>query len=214
LNIAAGDRIVLYQGWISPERGIEVLVRAARHFSPGIRLVLIGYGEYERELRRISAEQGTEDGRVIFMGRVEPEDLPPLTGAADLGVIPYSGVDLNNYYCSPNKLFEYAAAGVPFLSNDLPFLRQMAEQYGFGVLADLTSERETARSIADIFADAERYARLKQAAKAAGSRLDWSIEGAKLLRIYREVLERTRDGGRAEWPRTSRLDHSRSRRPN
>ena len=61
---------------------------------------------------------------------------PPLTRSADLGVIPYHSIDLNNYYSSPNKLFEYAAAGLPFVSNDLPFLRWIIAEYGFGEVAD------------------------------------------------------------------------------
>jgi len=45
LGLSSQARIVLYQGWMSPERGIDVLVQAAAHFPAGIHLVLIGYGE-------------------------------------------------------------------------------------------------------------------------------------------------------------------------
>lgn len=184
LGISQQAQIVLYQGWMSPERGIDALVRAAAHFPANIHLVLIGYGECEAELKAISREQGTDDGRVIFMGRIEPELLASLTCEADLGVIPYRPVDLNHLYCSPNKLFEFAVAGLPFLANDLPFLRDVAQEFGFGIIANLDNPESIAEAITCAFADPTRFAALKAAARAAGTRLNWDIEGKKLLEIY------------------------------
>jgi glycosyltransferase involved in cell wall biosynthesis len=179
LHLEQRDRIVLYQGWMSPERGIDRLVRAARHFPPHVRLVLIGYGAYETVLRQISSKQGTDDGRVIFFGRVASDDLAPLTRSADLGVIPYHGIDLNNRYSSPNKLFEYAIAGLPFVSNDLPFLRSIIERYGFGVAA----------AILGIVDDPIKLCALKELAYKAGEGLNWEHEGEKLVALYeRHVL--------------------------
>jgi glycosyltransferase involved in cell wall biosynthesis len=184
LHLDPRDRIVLYQGWMSPERGIDRLVRAARHFPAHVRLVLIGYGVYESALRDISADQGTDDGRVIFFGRVASEELPPLTRSADLGVIPYHGVDLNNYYSSPNKLFEYAIAGLPFVSNDLPFLRSIIDQYGFGVAADLSRPQAAAAAILSVVEDPIKLQMLKDMAGKAGEILNWENEGKKLVALY------------------------------
>jgi glycosyltransferase involved in cell wall biosynthesis len=182
------DQIVLYQGWFSPERGIDRLVEAARHFPPRVHLVLVGYGDYERELRAISNAQGTDDGRVVFFGRVEPDDLGPLTRSADLGVIPYRGIDLNNYYCSPNKLFEYAVAGLPFICNDLPFLRAMIMAHGFGVIADLDRPDTAARAMLDVMEDTARLRALKASAAEAGRVLNWEIEGKKLVALYERTV--------------------------
>ncbi|MEY9495765.1 glycosyltransferase involved in cell wall biosynthesis [Bradyrhizobium elkanii] len=184
LGLSSQARIVLYQGWMSPERGIEALVRAASLFPAGVHLVLIGYGDCERQLREISREQGTDDGRVTFMGRMEPEELAAVTPQADLGVIPYRAVDLNHLYCSPNKLFEFAAAGVPFLANDLPFLRDVAEEYGFGVVADLSAPSVIAEAVASALGDPDRFSELKAAAQAAAVRLNWNVEKDKLLEVY------------------------------
>ena len=183
-GLAPGTRIVLYQGWLSPERGVDTLVRAASNFPHGTSLVVVGYGAHEADLRRISASQGTEDGRVVFLGRIEPQQLQRLTGSADLGVIPYWGVDLNNTYCSPNKLFEFAAAGLPFVSNDLPFLRSITERYAFGVLADLRSPQAAANAILSTLDDPQRLGPLREAAKEASKHLLWSNEAEKLLSIY------------------------------
>ncbi|QIG91096.1 glycosyltransferase [Bradyrhizobium sp. 6(2017)] len=197
LGLAEEARLVLYQGWMSAERGIDSLVRAAAYFPANIHLVLIGYGDCEPQLKTISHEQGTDDGRVIFMGRIEPELLATLTWEADLGVIPYRPVDLNHLYCSPNKLFEFAVAGVPFLANDLPFLRDIAEEHGFGVITDLDRPESIAAAVTSALADSHRYAELKRAAVEAGSRLNWEIEGGKLLDIYAQLPAAARPSGAA-----------------
>ena len=153
-----------------------------------MHLVLIGYGDYEQVLRAISKEQGTDDGRVIFVGRVDGDDLPPLTRSADLGVIPYHGVDLNNQHTSPNKLFEYASAGLPFISNDLPFLRWVITEYGFGELIDLTQPRSAAAAILSLLNDPGRLRALKSAAEAAGAQLNWEKESENFLALYKQIV--------------------------
>jgi glycosyltransferase involved in cell wall biosynthesis len=188
LHLQKQDQIVLYQGWMSSERGIERLIRAAGFFPSHVHLVLIGYGDYERALRNISTQQGTDDGRVIFVGRVDGEDLTPLTRSADLGVIPYHGIDLNNYYSSPNKLFEYASAGLPFVSNDLPFLRWIITEYGFGEAIDLAEPQAAAAAILSILNDPGRLHVLKNAAEKAGAELNWEKESKKFVSLYELIV--------------------------
>jgi glycosyltransferase involved in cell wall biosynthesis len=187
LGFGDRDRIVLYQGWMSPERGLDALVRTARHFPADVHLVMIGYGLNEAELRAMSAAQGTDDGRVVFLGRVEGDALRGMTMSADLGVIPYHGIDLNNQYSSPNKLFEFLAAGVPFVCNDLPYLRTVLDTYGCGLVTDLTNPDAAAQAILALLDDAESLSRLQLAARTAARSLNWEIEGQKLLALYRRV---------------------------
>jgi len=71
-------RIVLYQGWISDNRGIERIVEAASLFKPGIYLVIVGYGDFEAHLKDIVADKGLGK-RVLFYGGVPSEKLHELT---------------------------------------------------------------------------------------------------------------------------------------
>jgi glycosyltransferase involved in cell wall biosynthesis len=176
-------RIVLYQGWIADNRGIERLVEAAGAFDAGIHLVIIGYGDFESRLKEIVARRRL-GARVLFYGGVPSEELHELTCEADLGVIPYFGLDENNYYCSPNKVFEFAVAGLPFICNDLPFLRDVVERYGNGLTADLVSPAAVAATVNCIFADPEALAKLRKAAARARQTLNWTTEEATLLKIY------------------------------
>lgn len=180
-------RIVLYQGWISDNRGIERLVEAAQLFDRDTYLVLVGYGAYEDALKARVESLGLQ-GRVLFYGGVPSAQLHELTCDADLGVIPYHGVDENNFYCSPNKLFEFAIAELPFVCNDLPFLRDVVQAHGNGLLADLGSPRAIAQAVNAVFADPAGLTALRAGAARAKATLNWEVEASKLLQIYQRVL--------------------------
>lgn len=78
---------------------------------------------------------------------------------------------------------------VPFLANDLPFLRDVAEEHGFGVVTDLDKPEAVAAAITTALADSGHYAELKCAAVEAGLRINWELEGKKLLDIYARLMK-------------------------
>ena len=61
------DFLFLYQGWISPERNIEALVRAMAHQPPGRSLIVVGYGEHVDALKQL-ADSLALGGRCLFYG--------------------------------------------------------------------------------------------------------------------------------------------------
>jgi glycosyltransferase involved in cell wall biosynthesis len=185
-GLDADANILLYQGWISDNRGIERIVEAAASFADNTYLVLVGYGAFEDTLKQLVAERNLGQ-RVFFYGGVPSDDLHELTCDADLGIIPYHGVDENNYFCSPNKLFEFAIAELPFISNDLPFLHDIAQTYGNGLLADLNSAQSIAAAVNQLFSDPVQLASLKAGALQAREAINWGVEGEKLLSIYQHV---------------------------
>ncbi len=186
-NLPADANVLLYQGWISDNRGIERLVDAAEKFQDNIYLVVVGYGAYEDALKEQVARKGLQS-RVLFYGGVPSAELHELTCDADLGVIPYHGVDENNYFCSPNKLFEFAIAELPFVCNDLPFLSDVVKTYGNGLLADLGSSNSIAETVNSLFSDPVRLSALKDGARKARGTMNWEVESEKLLGIYKGVV--------------------------
>jgi glycosyltransferase involved in cell wall biosynthesis len=111
------------------------------------------------------------------------------SAAADVGIIPYQPIDLNHRLCSPNKLFEFIAARLPILANDLPFLKQIVEGEGFGIVRQLNTPENIAYGINEIFDNSKGYidlARRNMAEK--GARYEWPSQAEKLMEIYRPFL--------------------------
>jgi len=185
-GLPAPSRVVLYQGWISGERNIGTLVQAAASFPEDTYLVLIGYGEYEKTLQAMVEGQPWQH-KVRFLGRIEPEDILAFTAGADLGVIPYLPIDLNHRLCSPNKFFEYVQSGVPVVAHELPFFRQMAQQYGVVVVGDLSTTPGVAHVITTLLTQHDRLRMMRQACMQAAQILNWEVESCKLLEAYRRL---------------------------
>ena len=177
-------KILLFQGWLSLDRGLGDLVRAMGHVSETIHLVLMGYGEDTKQtLKKIARKEGLTS-RVHFKDAVSQAELLFWSSSADAGIIPYQPVDLNHYYCSPNKLFEFIQAGLPIIANDLPFLRQIVAGEGFGVVMPLTSVETYAQAIRLMFDEHGGPGRFKENLLKKAGHYDWSTESVKLLELY------------------------------
>lgn len=182
-----GDLILVYQGWVAANRNIDTIIRALVHMPSKVKFLLIGYGDHVKDLKILAETLGVSS-RVVFYGRVESEELPAVTAACDIGIIPYAAVDEMHRYCSPNKLFEFIVAQVPIVANDLPYLRDVIAGHGIGVLADLTSPSVLGAAVAELANDPEKRRDLRKALARTSEELNWNTEGRKLLAVYERLF--------------------------
>ena len=140
---------LVYQGYFDRSRDLAPFVRAMCHLNEGFELVCVGDGPELARLRTLADELGVAD-RIAFLGRVPHKDLQAMLEYCDIGIVSYSNEDLNNVYCAPNKVYEYAQAGLAVLATDqLPLVR-LVEGGGIGVvIGDAGDEEAQARLIAD-----------------------------------------------------------------
>lgn len=182
LNLGSDCKIVLYQGWMEAGRGLENLIQAAPQLNGNTVIVLLGYGEYQHHLERLAAR--TAPGRVHFLPAVPQQDLLAYCASADVGIIPYQAVDLNNYFTSPNKLFDFIQAGVPIVANDLPFLRQVIVSNGLGIVTILNNTSDYARAINQIITQPEQATAMRMRLRAIAPRYTWKTQSRNLLVAY------------------------------
>lgn len=185
--IGDNDTILLYQGWMSRNRGLQALCGAMAMVPKSIHLVFMGYGDAQEELQNIARTRGLES-QVHFKGAVPQSELLFWTASADAGIIPYQGIDLNYYYCSPNKLFEFILAGLPIIANDLPFLRSVVAGQGFGIVQALDDEQAYAEAIKAMFdLTVGGPARFRQAILDQQNQYSWEHEEQKIIAAYRNL---------------------------
>jgi len=135
------EKMLVYQGELAPNRGIEKFIMALAYLDQNIGLLIIGGGIAESYLINCAKEVGVED-RVIFLGRVPRHLLPTLLNQCDAGVVTYPNSNLNNIYCASNKVFEYAQSGLPVVSTDQPPLRHLLREYDIGGFVSATAPGE------------------------------------------------------------------------
>jgi len=134
LSVLESDSVlVLYQGNVDCTRGLERFVDAMNYLPPHFKLVIVGSGPCLDWLKDY-AKKLEQEKRFLAFGRVPNFLLLSITQKADLGIVSYPYEGLNNLYCSPNKLYEYAQAGLPVVATDQPPLKYLVEKYDIGGL--------------------------------------------------------------------------------
>lgn len=177
-GLPEGARVVLYQGGLSAGRNLEGLVEAMRYVTQG-HLVILGDGPMEAKLRALVKKRGLQR-RVLFHAAVPQAQLLDYTMSADIGVIPYVGNCLNNQLCTPNKLFEFIAAGLPILASDLPELRRFVAGHQLGLLCDMADPHATARAIEAMLVP-EVTGRLAAQVAVARQTVNWARESQAFM---------------------------------
>ena len=156
LGLSKDRRLLLFQGGFAPNRNLENLVAAfSKVATPDVDLIMMGFGPFGDTLRAIASKHGLLDKRVFFLPAVPQSELLQHSASADMGIIPYPHVDLNSYYCTPNKLFEFIQAGLPILANESPELDRFVVQQGFGVARPMQCADDIAAAIDHAFSRTE-----------------------------------------------------------
>jgi glycosyltransferase involved in cell wall biosynthesis len=186
-GLAPDAHVLLYQGGMVAGRNLEMLVAGMRLVvDPRVVLVLLGDGVLAAGLARACHAPELAQ-RVRLHPAVQQTKLLELTAAADAGVIPYQATCLNNRLCTPNKLFEFVATGVPILASDLPELSRIIGENRIGMLADLSTPRSIAAAIDSFFSDARRLASWRKQLQDVGKNICWEVEEKKLIAIFESL---------------------------
>ncbi|MBS3782255.1 MAG: glycosyltransferase [Candidatus Thermoplasmatota archaeon] len=116
------------EGWIDLESVIELMPSIKKRY-PKAKLLVVGpdlHTDYSDFLEELSEKIGVEDD-VIFVGRVDYDDLSPYISAMDVGLNPRKPMKMNSLTMGA-KVLTYLACGVPVLSKNMP----EAEERFFG----------------------------------------------------------------------------------
>lgn len=176
LGLPAERRILLFQGGFAPHRNLETLIQAmALVKTDDVDLVMMGFGAFGDLLKAKAIRLGLLGKRIYFLPAVPQSELLQHSASADMGIIPYPHVDLNSYYCTPNKLFEFIQAGLPILANDSPELNRFVRSNGFGHSAIMNNAKQIASAIDMSFA-AEGFSNWRSAIEARRSEFAWAAQ--------------------------------------
>lgn len=112
---------------------IDVAVELKKRGREDIKLVLIGQGKLKPRLMERAAANGLDN--VIFHEPVSKLRLAGLMASTDLGLQILANVPAFYYGTSPNKFFDYIAAGLPVLNNYPGWLAELIteNQCGYAV---------------------------------------------------------------------------------
>ena len=112
-------------------RGVPLILEAMKaRTDDGLVAVFMGYGELEAEIKALSLQHSN----IYFFPAVAPQVVLEYTSSADVGIHLIQNTCLNHDYCMPNKLFEYAMAGLPLLVSDMKEMSELVNAHSMGAV--------------------------------------------------------------------------------
>ena len=139
-GVKSDDFMAVFTGTHGMANGLEALLDVAVELKHrrqnNIKIVLIGQGRLKPSLQRKAKNMNLDN--VIFHDPVDKEKLSGLMKSADLGLQILANVPAFYYGTSPNKFFDYIAAGLPVLNNYPGWLAEMIEdnKCGYSVVPE------------------------------------------------------------------------------
>ncbi len=126
---------LVYAGAHGPANGLEAVLDAAALLRGRgeVRFLLVGDGPAKPDLVRRAAELGLAS--VEFRDPVPKREMSAVLAEADAGLMVLRDTPLFSFGVSPNKLFDYLAAGLPVVCNVPGEVAEMARASGAGVQA-------------------------------------------------------------------------------
>jgi len=182
---------VMYMGNFGPHRGIQTAILAMPRILravPKARLVVVGAGGNERELQKLARNLRLDDA-VEFTGRQPREMIPSYIAASTVCLVPYT-MSVQTNASGPQKLFQYMAMGKPIVVSSMASLSRIIGETGGGLVYTAENAEALADAVIRLYGDKDLASQMGQAGLAAvRTRYDWSIEGKKLLELYRGLEE-------------------------
>lgn len=139
-GVGQNDLMAVFAGTHGVANGLDAVLDAAVELKhrrrDDIKLVLIGRGRLKPALQQRAKTEGLDN--VIFHDPVNKMRLSGLMASTDVGMQILANVPEFYYGTSPNKFFDYIAAGLPVLNNYPGWLAEMIRQHecGFAVPPD------------------------------------------------------------------------------
>ena len=179
-SVPPDQNIFIYVGGLTRGRGLEIVAHIFSENIKSAHLVFLGYGPLSQNLKMLASD----NQNIHFHESVPHVDVVSIVRSADFGVCLIENVSLSDYYCLPNKLFEYSFAGLPVVASNFPDIHRVVTEYKLGICCDLELDLIT-QAILDLDNSNTKH-RVKDLRA-----LSWKAQEKKLLRLYAELDNKT-----------------------
>jgi hypothetical protein len=134
-KIPKNKLIFLYVGGFQIGRGIENMLKVFTNSKVNSNLIFIGYGELENMIKKFSEKYSN----IYFSKSVSHSKLVQFIKSADVGLCIIEKISLSDYYCLPNKFFEFAFSNLHILASNFPDMKKIIKKYSLGSYVEPSS---------------------------------------------------------------------------
>lgn len=151
------EEYLIYQGIIQPDRCLENLIDAFKIISDDkLGLIILG-DELNINCKKALIKRAITDKRIVFLDHINPPKHLLITKGCLAGILLYKDNSLNNIYCAPNKIYEYAVCGLPMLLPNYPGMEFINEKYNLGITCNPQSIKSIKEAIVLLSKNKKNY---------------------------------------------------------
>ena len=172
--------MVLQGAGINVDRGGEELIEAMQ-WVENTRLMIIGNGDALPKLRKMTEELDLSS-KVSFSPRMAYSEMMARTAVADLGLSLDKPDNINYLYSLPNKIFDYARAGIPILASNLVEVEKLIREFEVGECIDVVKPGAIAAAVEALRKDPEKLGYFRRNTVRMNAALNWSNEFDPVIR--------------------------------
>lgn len=182
LGIREDQVILLYQGGLVTGRGVHLILDAFKaRQNDKVVAVFMGYGALEQNIKTAASQHR----HIFFYPAVAPQVVLEYTASADFGISLIENTCLSYYYCMPNKLFEYAMAGLPVLVSSMKEMSELVNKNNMGAIISDFSTRNINQVIDDFLT--QDLASMKANAYRVACEHAWEVQEQKMMAAYQSI---------------------------
>jgi glycosyltransferase involved in cell wall biosynthesis len=171
-DIAPTDFLAVFTGTHGLANGLDAVVDAAVELQDrgqkDIKLLLVGEGMKKTALQSRAKELSLTN--LIFHDPVDKARLSGLMSSADLGLQILANIPAFYYGTSPNKFFDYIAAGIPVLNNYPGWLAGLINEEQCGLTVEPDQPVEFANALEYALANRDKLKEMGKNAQALARR--------------------------------------------
>jgi glycosyltransferase involved in cell wall biosynthesis len=150
LGVAEGVKLAVVVGSLTPEKRVDVAIRAIAQTDESVQLVIAGSGSQRSDLEMLAG--AFCPGRVRFLGQTD--DVRTLLWASDVLLLTSASEGV------PGVLIEAGLVGRPVVASDVGFVRDVVVPGETGCLVDVDDVPATAAALGTAIADGRRMGEL------------------------------------------------------
>jgi len=173
----SGKRVVVSVSRLVKKNNCAVLIRALTHLPQNVVLMLVGDGEEKNALKILARARAVED-RVIFAGRVLPQDVPAYMHAGHV----FARVPISEGM--GNVFVEAFAAGVPVIASPVGGITDIIEDRHTGLLVSPHDEEAVAAAIETVLTDQYLREHIVLSAKARSQEYRWEKIALSMKNVF------------------------------
>ena len=170
---------ITYVGSLIPNRGVDILITAAKVLKEINFTIIGGVGE---DLSKIKSYKEKNDLKnVNLLGFKSQKDLPLYYQKADILILPMTGKEVHTTkYASPSKLFEYMASGKPIIASDLISIREILKNNESILLFEPDNSKDLINKIKLLSSDPDLMIKLSKNSKNLAKKYSWNNRVEKI----------------------------------